>query len=83
MVPNKSFFSGVREGFTFFGECITTLVNSILLAIVYLIGVGLTSLVSRLFRKSFIDLGLKPKSESYWIDASQKKRALDDNYRQF
>ena len=65
-----------------FGEHITVLVNSLLLCVVYLIGVGITSIIAKIFRKQFLDMQLK-KEGSYWTTLDLKKKDKEDYYRQF
>jgi hypothetical protein len=79
----KNFFSGFGEGFKEFGENVALIVNSLLLSVVYIIGVGLTSLVSKLFKKSFLDMKQSKKSKTYWSNLNLKKRPDEEYYRQF
>lgn len=65
-----------------FGEAIGTLINSILLLVVYLIGVGLTSIIARIVGKRFIDTN-KRKGKTYWRDLNLDKRPIEEYYRQF
>lgn len=77
-----SFFAGFRKGMKSFGECISIIVNSLLLSVVYLVGVGVTSIFARLFGKHFLDK--KPiKKDSYWEDLNLGKRSMDEYTRQF
>lgn len=70
----------LKHGMTTFGADIATLVNSIFLTIVYLLGVGITAMVARLFRKRF--LTLTPQGKTYWhtIDTQPDD---DSYYKQF
>lgn len=78
----KLFFIGFKKGFKDFGHIITNIINSILLSIVYIIGVGLTSIFSKLFKKHF--LGLKKRNtKTYWRDLNLKKKNIEKYYRQF
>ena len=76
-----SFFQDFYKGFKGWGLSLSTIVNTSLLLIAYLLGVGITSLFARGFGKHFMDL--KPKKKSYWIDYNLTRRPLDDYYRQF
>ena len=69
----KEFHHGLKE----FSKSISTLVNSILLSIVYIIGVGITSLANKRIRKELLEL--KPKEKSYWSEFKQSNK----HYRQF
>ena len=72
----KNFYSGMK----LFGENIVIIVNSILLLIVYIIGVGFTKIIVLMMRKSLIDTKLS--ASSYWKPINLKKD-LDSFYRQF
>ena len=76
-----TFWKGLKQGMQGFGQTITMVVNSILLSIVYLVGVGITSIIAKLFRKKFLELQLK-KQESYWVTIKQKENK-ENYYRQF
>jgi hypothetical protein len=76
------FFAGFKTGMKEFGTNIGVIVNSILLLFVYLIGVGLTSLVAKLSGKRFLEL--KPgRKKSYWTKLDMKAGKLEDHYRQY
>lgn len=83
MMKLKQFYKGFQEGLKDFSQTISTIINSILLLIVYLIGVGLTSLFAKIFNKHFLDTKLSNKKKSYWSDLNLKKKSIDEYYRQF
>jgi hypothetical protein len=60
----------------------TSIVNFILLSLVYFIGVGLTSIIAKVLGKSFLDLGKKNK-KSYWVTKEESKKKLEEYYKQF
>ena len=74
----KSFHQGMKE----FALVISSLVNTILLLIVYLFGVGLTSIAARLMKKQFLLLK-KNKTITYWQELNLVKKPLKEYYRQF
>jgi hypothetical protein len=76
----RSFFADVQSGMKKFGSDISIIVNTILLFVVYIIGVGITALVAKIVRKHF--LVLKPKGKTLWIDA-KKEQTEESHYRQF
>ena len=78
----RLFFSGIKEGFKNFGNLVTNIINSILLFFVYIIGVGLTSIVAKISRKGFLDIK-KKKVDSYWNNLNLKKKPIEKYYRQF
>ncbi|MBS3108006.1 hypothetical protein J4468_03770 [Candidatus Woesearchaeota archaeon] len=76
-------FNGIKKGFQNFGSSITILINSILLLVVYIFGVGLTSLLAKVAGKKFMNIKTSKKTESYWEDYNSKKKSMDEHYRQF
>ena len=79
----KNFFKGFKKGMGDFGQGITSIVNSALLLIVYLMGVGFTSIFAKIFHKHFLDRKLSTKDKTYWADLSLKKKSIEKYYRQF
>lgn len=77
------FFKGLRKGFGDFGHGISAIVNSILLLVVYVVGVGFTSIFAKLFNKRFLFMKTSGKRPSYWSDLNLKKRPMEEYYRQF
>jgi len=76
----KTFLKGFKKGMEHFGQGITIIVNSILLLAVYLVGVGLTSLCAKIFRKQFLNTKLT-KEGTYWTNVEKKEK--ETHYRQF
>jgi hypothetical protein len=83
MKKMKQFFKGFRTGIITFNYNISLIIESILLSLVYLLGVGLTSIFAKLVRKDFLDTNLSEDTDSYWSDLDLEKKSLDDYYRQF
>jgi hypothetical protein len=79
----KSFFSGFGEGFKEFGENLSVIVNSLLLSVVYFIGIGPTSFVAKLTKKDFLDVKPSKKAKTYWSDLDLGKKKTEEYYRQF
>ena len=69
----KDFQHGLKE----FSTGISTLVNSILLSIVYIVGVGIASFANKRSKKQLLEL--KPKDTTYWSEFNQSHK----HYRQF
>ena len=63
------------------GEFVSNFVNFVLLLPVYLLGIGLTSLIAKLFKKQFLDYKIFKKKQSYWSDVKPHKK--ESYYRQF
>ncbi len=76
----KSFFNGFFSGFKEFNLTIANIVNSVLLALVYFFGAGLTAIVARVFKKHFLDFN---KKDSYWAPLNLTRKQTEDYYRQF
>lgn len=74
---------GLKAGQKKFGEDIAQIINFILLTIVYFIGVGLTSIFAKIFRKSFLELKIDKKAGSYWEELNLDKKKMEDYYKQF
>jgi len=83
MEKTREFIEGYKEGQKLFGETIASIINSLLLTIVYFIGVGLTSIFSRIFGKRFMDINIDKSSSSYWTDLNLNKKEKREYLRQF
>jgi hypothetical protein len=79
----KEFFNGFRKGMKDFGHSISIIVNSILLLIVYIIGVGVTSIFAKVLGKHFLEKKIQRKKETYWSELNLKKKPIEEYYRQF
>ena len=73
---------GIKEGMHSFGKDIATLVNSILLSIVYVIGVGMSAVFARIGKKKFLDLSNEKKT-TYWQQIGLKKKPKNTYFRQY
>ncbi len=78
-----TFFKGVKQGMHRFGDNLQLIVNSLLLTLVYLIGVGTTSLFARLSGKKLLALRLNKEAKTYWEDLDLKKLPKEEDYRPF
>lgn len=78
----KQFLTAFQKGMKRFSHNITTVISFFLLSVVYLIGVGITSFLAKLFGKHFLDTKLSKKT-TYWSDLNLKKKHIDEYYRQF
>ena len=79
----KQLLKGFKRGLGLFGENISTIVNTLLLSVVFLIGIGLTSLFAKITGKVFLEMKLSSKVDTYWLDLNQKVKSDDEYYRQF
>ena len=80
----RQFISGFYEGFKSFGYGISAIINTVLLFIVYIIGVGFSSLIAKIFGKHLLE-NKKPsrKLKSYWKKLDLKKNPIEEYFRQF
>lgn len=78
-----SFIKGFLQGQKLFGESISVIINSFLLTIIYFLGVGLTSILAKIFRKNFLDLKLDTNADSYWYELNLTKKNWEEYFRQF
>lgn len=77
------FGSGLKSGQKKLGEDIAIIINSILLTIVYIVGVGVTSIFARIYRKNFMELKIEENNKSYWSSLNLNKKPIEEYYRQF
>lgn len=66
-----------------FGHMVATLVNSILLTVVYIVGVGFTTLLFKLKGKKALDMKLDAQKKSYWKDLNLSKKEEDEYFKQY
>jgi len=79
----KEFVKGLKKGQKKFGEDISNIVSSFLLTLVYVIGVGLTSLIARIGGKKFLNLKLNKNAETYWESLNLDRKPIEQYYHQF
>lgn len=79
----KNFWAGFTAGTKEFGSNMAAIISSVLLAFVYVIGVGATSIAARLFGKKFLDMKIEKERPTYWKGINLKKNPFEDYYRQF
>lgn len=79
----KIFFIGFRNGMKEFGFTFAIIVNSLLLSIIYVFGIGSTAILAKIFRKRFLETEIKKDNDTYWDDLDLKKKPLKEYYRQF
>jgi len=79
----KYFISGFKEGQKSFFETISVIVNSFLLTLVYIFGVGLTYLFSKITKKSFLELHFDQNKKTYWEDLNLNKKDIKEYNKLF
>ena len=80
---NRRFLIGLKKGMGSFGFNIALIINTVLLTFVYIIGIGFTSIIAKIFKKHFLELKVSKNKESYWQNLNLKKRPIEEYYRQF
>lgn len=83
MSESKQFFTNLEKGMLCFRRSLTFIVNTILLLIVYFIGIGITSIIAKLLGKHFLETKSSDKKETYWSDLDLKTKPIENYYRQF
>lgn len=76
-------FKSFKEGMKDFGLTISIIVNTLLLFIVYFIGIGITSCIAKVFNKHFFQTEISSDRKSYWDDLDLTKQNMESYYRQF
>ncbi|MCF7862269.1 hypothetical protein K9M79_08595 [Candidatus Woesearchaeota archaeon] len=74
-------FKAFKKGMHNFTTNISIIINTILLIIVYFIGVGITFIFAKMVGKHFLDMKLS--KGSYWKTLNLKKKPMVSYYRQF
>lgn len=78
-VATPTFLGGMRA----FGERVGAVVNTVLLTLAYVAGIGATALLARLISKQFLVTTSSLKSSTYWQPAAKKPAARQQALRQF
>ena len=79
----NNFCKGFIEGSKEFGLSINILVITSLLTVVYVLGVGVTSIVAKAIGKHFLNTQLAKNQDTYWTELNLKKKEIDEYYKQF
>lgn len=77
------FFEGIKQGFRNFSHTITNIINFFLLLAVYIFGIGIVSVISKLFGKHFLDLKKSGNNKSNWHEHKVTKQPIEKYYRSF
>lgn len=76
------FFEGFKDGFRSFPYTVTNIINFVLLLVVYIFGIGIVAIISKLFGKHYLDLK-KTQNRSNWKEHKVTKQPLEDYCRTF
>ncbi len=79
----RHFWKGFTTGFQTFGKSIAAVVNTLLLFVVYVMGVGLTSIIAKITRKHFLETTISEDHDTYWSPFGAGARDRNDYYKQF
>ncbi|MBS3083554.1 hypothetical protein J4423_02010 [Candidatus Pacearchaeota archaeon] len=79
----KSIINEFHQGQKMFGEDIARLVNSVLLTVVYFIGVGITWILTCFNKEEILELKINPGAGTYWKDINLTTKPIKEYYRQF
>ena len=78
----NQFFKGFKKGMGNFGKDISAIINTALLSVAYLFGIGLVSMFAKFTGKHFLEKKISEKS-TYWSDLNLTKKSIKEHYRQF
>ncbi|HZX11909.1 MAG TPA: hypothetical protein VFE88_00425 [Candidatus Nanoarchaeia archaeon] len=63
----KLFFSGWKQGMHTFGETIAVIINTLLLTVIFVVGIGFVAVCAKIGRKRFLNMKNSEKEkETYW-----------------
>ena len=77
----KSLINGFIKGFKDYGYGINLIVNTVLLSLIYFLGIGTVNLVARLKGKHFLDM--KKERKTYWKEVNRSQNTMEKYRRQF
>ena len=60
------------KGFVKIGKTDGEFNSKVLLSVVYILGLGPTSLIAKIFRKKFLELKTEPDKDTYWIERKKE-----------
>lgn len=78
----SDFKIGVLDGFKEFGEIFPSILNFIILTVIYFVGIGFSSVLKLVLRKEFMELKTDKKKKSYWEDLNIGKNK-DNIFKQY
>ena len=78
----RDFFRGFMEGFKMPANDLLANVNAIALVFIYILGVGIPSLISKIIGKRFLDIKASKKAKSYWSGLNLGKKQKKDYFSQ-
>lgn len=79
----SSFITGLNDGFSKPSFFIGSVINFLLLFLVYILAIGPISLLSKTSKKKFLQLDFSTRKKSYWQKSYMGQERKEDYYRQF
>ncbi len=73
----------IREAGQEYVRLVNTIINGMLLTVVYVVGIGLTAVVAKLFGKHFLETKIDDVTVTYWNDFESAVSIKKSIYRQF
>lgn len=77
------FFTEFYKGMQLFGNKISMIINNSLLIFVYILGIGTTSIIAKLFGKYFLKLHIEKEIHSYWNDSQMTEKKESEFLKQY
>ncbi|MBI4142134.1 hypothetical protein HY484_04365 [Candidatus Woesearchaeota archaeon] len=77
----RLFLKGIHHGFGRFGKSVANAVNSVLLFVMYFVGVGLAALFTKISGTKLLNFGVQRKS--HYNETIIGNESKEDYYRQF
>lgn len=82
MKTTKMFLKGLARGLTHTGHTITGIINTVLLLIIYFIGVGTAAIITKLAKQELIALE-KKNTATYYNDKKIETENIQEYYKQY
>lgn len=80
---SKIYFGSFTKGMNEFNKDLIFIINSVVLLIVYVLFVGITSIIARVFKKHFLHLNISANIDTYWTSTKQNLDSSEDYFKQF
>ena len=71
-----------KQGFMYFSKTISSVVNFVLLFIIYIFGIGVVSIIAKICGKHFIKYSYN-KDITYWEELNLGKKYYDEYKKEF
>ena len=78
----KKIWEGIKRVLEPFSKVMSSIINFILLSVAYFIGIGVVSMIAKIFGKHFLDIKTRNR-KSNWQAHKLEKEPLEKYYRTF